>query len=129
MATLSAIQSAANVASSRTFVTKDLLDEESLKTLRNELKASKNGKYSRTLGCFVEEKACSLEKAKSYSVKTSVNKMKGTKTSTLFCNAQTVEEVLKEHPTAVTTKPDPADPNKTIGLTLQDCISKAAMDV
>lgn len=129
MATLATIQSAANVASSRTFVTKDLFDEESLKNLRNELKASKNGKYSRTLGCFVEEKACTLEKAKSYSVKTSINKMKGTKTSTLFCNPQTVEDVLKEHPTAVTTKPDPADPNKTVGLTLQDCISKAAMDV
>jgi phage tail sheath gpL-like len=129
MATLATIQSAANVASSRTFVTKDLFDEESLKTLRNELKASKNGKYSRTLGCFVEEKACTLEKAKSYSVKTSINKMKGTKTSTLFCNADDVDTILKAHPTAVTTKPDPSDPSKEIGLTVQDCLNKAAQDV
>lgn len=117
MAILAAIQSTANVGSSRTFVTEDLFDEESLKSLRNELKASKNGKYSRSLGAFVEEKMCSLEKAKSYSIKCSVNKMKGSKTTTLFCNAQTAEEVLKEHPTAVVLE------------TLQDCLNKAVQDV
>lgn len=129
MATLSAIQSTANVGSSKTYVTEDLFDEESLKSLRNELKASKNGKYSRSLGAFVEEKMCSLEKAKSYSIKCSINKMKGTKTSTLFCNAQSAKDILKEHPTAIIAKPDPSDPSKEIGLTVQDCLNKAAQDV
>lgn len=117
MATLAAIQSTANVGSSRTFVTNDILDEESLKALRNELKASKSGKYSRSLGAFVEEKACSLEKAKSYSVKCSINKMRGSKTTTLFCNVQNAEDVLKEHPTAVVLE------------SLQDCLNKAVQDI
>lgn len=129
MATLNAIQSTANVGSSKTYVTEDLFDEESLKSLRNELKASKNGKYSRSLGAFVEEKMCSLEKAKSYSIKCSVNKMRNSKTTTLFCNAQSAKDILKEHPTAVIAKPDPSDPNKEIGLTVQDCLNKAAQDV
>lgn len=117
MAILSSIQSTANVCTSRTFVTNDLLDEESLKTLRNELKVSKSGKYSRSLGAFIEEKNCTLEKAQSYSIKTSVNKMRGSKTTTLFCNSETAEGVLKAHPTAV------------ILETLQEALNKAAQDV
>lgn len=117
MGILSTIQSAANVRSSKTYVTSQVFKEDDIKTLRDEMKNSKNGKYSRTIGCFVEEKACTLEKAKSYSFKASINKMKGTKTFTLFCNPDEVKKVLKEHETAVEVE------------SINAAIQKAAMDV
>lgn len=117
MGILTTIQSQANVASSRTYVTAQLFEEEDIKQLREEMRASKGGKYTRSLGAFIEEKNCSLEKAKSLSVKASVNKMKGTKTFTVFPNADEIKKVLKEHDNAVEV------------ATINEALQKAAMDV
>lgn len=117
MGILATIQSQANVASSKTYVTSQVFEEEDIQQLRNEMKASKNGKYARSLGAFIEEKNCTLEKAKSISVKASINKMKGTKTFTVFTNAEELKKVLKEHDTAVEV------------ATINEALQKAAMDV
>lgn len=117
MGILATIQSQANVASSKTYVTSQVFEEEDIKQLRDEMRASKNGKYSRSLGAFVEEKMCSLEKAKCFSVKASVNKMKGTKTFTVFPNADELKKVLKEHETAVEVS------------SINEALQKAAMDI
>lgn len=130
MGLLASIQSVANVQSSKTYVTNQLFTEEDIAQLRLQMSV-KNNKWARSLGAFVEEKSCSLEKAKSYAIKCSINKVRGSKTVTLFCNAGSIEDVLKEHPTAVSTKPDPTDPKgeKTLPLTLQDCLNMASADV
>lgn len=117
MGILTTIVSQANVASSKSYVTSQVFEEEDIQQLRNEMKASKGGKYSRSLGAFIEEKSCTLEKAKSITVKASVNKMKGTKTFTVFPNADELKKILKEHETAVEV------------ATINEALQKAAMDV
>lgn len=117
MGILATIQSYANVNSSRTYVTNQLLLEEDIAQVRNEMSLSKGGKYSRSLGAFIEEKNCSLEKAKSLAIKCSLNKLKGTKTFTIFANTQTAEDILKEHPNAV------------IAPTVNECLQKANNDI
>lgn len=117
MGILASIQSQSNVASSKTYITNQLLDESDITQVKQEMSASKNGKYSRSLGAFVEEKMCSLEKAKSYSIKASINKMKGSKTFTIFCNVDSTEEVLKQHSNAIATQ------------TINEALIKAAQDI
>lgn len=117
MGILATIQSQANVASSKTYVTGQLFEEEDITALRNEMRASKGGKYSRSLGAFIEERACTLEKAKSYSIKASVNKMRGSKTFTVFTNPDEVKKVLKDHESAVEV------------ASINEALQKAAMDV
>lgn len=117
MAKLSQIQSVANVKSSFTYVTSDLLDEESIVNARAEMKSSQSKRWCRSLGAVINEASCSLEKAKSYSIKASANIQAKSVVVTIFCNPIDAKEQIEAHPTAKPTE------------TLQDALISAKADV
>lgn len=101
MAKLSNIQSVANVKSSFTYLTDDVFDEEDIQSVKAEIKASKSKKWCRTIGAIINESACTLEKAKSYSVKGSANIAANSIVITIFCNAEDSATHKKAHESAI----------------------------
>lgn len=101
MAKLNSIQSVANVKNSFTYLTDDIFGEEDIVAIKAEIKASKSKKWCRTIGAIVNETNCTLEKAKSYSVKASANVQARSVIITIFCNAEDSDAHHKEHESAI----------------------------
>lgn len=117
MAKLGNIQSVSNVKNSFTYLTNDVFGEEDIQAIKSEMKASKSKKWCRTIGAIVNETNCTLEKAKSYSVKASANVQARSVIITIFCNAEDSDTHKEAHESAICVD------------TLQDALNSAKADV